>query len=340
MNENFQSDVDLQTKNSFAVPSHCKWFLSVTDKHQLVNALRFARDKALPLHVLGGGTNVLLAEYLDALVARIEITGKRFLSSRADSAMVEVSAGENWHQFVCWTLEQGWYGLENLALIPGTCGAAPIQNIGAYGVELSEFLHSVEIYDTLDQQFKILSAAECELEYRDSIFKKDLKNRAVVVSLRLNLNTKFKPDLSYPALSNYLDERNLPASSKNLFDAVVKIRQRKLPDPNQIPNAGSFFKNPVVDASVTRELASEYPDMPRYRLSEDEDKIPAAWLIDQAGFKGWQSKGVGVHTEQALVLVNPGRKGSTELMRLAEKIQIKIRDKFGIQLEFEPTIIS
>ena len=340
MTETFRPDYDLQSKNSLAVSSKCRWFVSVKDEQQLFSAVVFARENRLPLVVLGSGTNVVLADYLDALVAEIRIPGKYVISRDAESAMVEVGGGENWHQFVIWCLEQKLYGLENLALIPGTCGAAPIQNIGAYGVELSELLDSVEVFDIGEQKLKRFSRAECELSYRDSIFKNELQNRVVVVSIRLRLRCIQKSNLGYPALTDYLELNQLESTPNNVFDAVCAIRRSKLPDPDEIPNAGSFFKNPIIPQAHADRLRKQYSDMPGFPLVEGKEKIPAAWLIDKAGWKGSEHRGVGVHDKQALVLINPGRRNAKDILELADKISADVLTKFGVQLELEPRVID
>lgn len=340
MTESFLANFDLQAKNALAVPSSCRWFKLVTETSQLSEAVAFARDQALPLSVLGSGTNVVLGESINAVVLQIALKGRSVVHKDIRTVIIEAGAGEDWHELVSWSLEQSFYGLENLALIPGTCGAAPIQNIGAYGVELGDLLDSVEIFDLAEQKTKRLNADECELEYRDSIFKHDLDKRAIVISVRLRLNLQARPNLSYPALADYLKENEISPTPENVFEAVCAIRRSKLPDPVEIPNVGSFFKNPTLPFEDLSELLIHHPGMPYYELPNNQVKIPAAWFVDQAGFKGWQKNGVGIHDKQALVLVNPGKKSCTDVLNLAEQVSAKIYAIFGVELELEPRLIA
>ena len=344
MSLSFVPDFDLQSKNSLAVPSRCRWFASVSTPEHLSEASAFARQQGLPLVVIGSGTNVLMAEQIEAVIVQMSIMGKRIISRQnclqSATRQVEVSAGENWHRFVFWCLQQKLYGIENLALIPGTCGAAPIQNIGAYGTELDQFVDSVEVFDLDLQKFRRLSKKECEFGYRDSVFKRGLSERLIVVSLRLTLSVTPEVNLSYPALSDHMDSLDLEPTPEAVFEAVCAIRRTKLPDPKDIPNVGSFFKNPVIPVDQLNQLLANHPLMPNYAQKDHTAKIPAAWLIDQAGWKGHRDNGVGVHDKQALVLVNPGAKPIAEVLSMAIKIQHDVHAKFGIKLDFEPRQIS
>jgi UDP-N-acetylmuramate dehydrogenase len=332
----FQKNFDLQHKNSLAVPSRCSWFTEIHKESDLHEVASFADKEATPLVFLGSGTNVLLAEQLEAVVAQIKIPGKRILEVSGDTAGVEVSAGENWHQFTSWCLRQKLYGLENLALIPGTCGAAPIQNIGAYGVELSDFIEAVKVFDIDTRTFRSLTVPECELQYRDSVFKHALQGKVVIVSMCLTLKTSPTLNLGYPALAEYIESNELDETPENIFKAVCAIRTAKLPDPERIPNVGSFFKNPVVKSEAIITLQMKHPTMPSYPLSDGHCKIPAAWLIEKAGWKGVQKDGVGVHEKQALVLTNAGRAPVSRVLQLANQIQSDVRAMFNVELELEP----
>ena len=348
MTLSFQPNFDLRTKNSLSVPSICRWYAVISNRDQLPEAVKFSQEQGLPLVVLGSGTNVLLAERIEAIVIQISILGMHKVDPDLDAIIgsgnhaktVEVAAGENWHQFVRWSLDQQLYGLENLALIPGTCGAAPIQNIGAYGVEFDQFVESVEVFDLQQQSFRQLSKQACEFGYRDSIFKRGLVDKAVVVSFKLTLSNRPEVNLSYPVLVDYLASHGLEPSPENIFDAVCAIRSSKLPDPKKVPNVGSFFKNPLIDHHQRDQLLASYPDMPTFGQSNNMTKLPAAWLIDQAGWKGYLENGVGVHDKQALVLVNPGARPISEILDVAGRIQNDISAKFGIDLKFEPRQIS
>ncbi|MCL4145878.1 UNVERIFIED_CONTAM: hypothetical protein GTU68_001641, partial [Idotea baltica] len=278
----FQQNFDLQQKNSLAVPSRCSWFAEIHSESDLEQAAIFADNASMPLVALGSGTNVLLAENVEAVVAEIKTSGKSILETTGDVVQVEVSAGENWHQFTEWCLQHQLYGLENLALIPGTCGAAPIQNIGAYGVELSEFIESVKLFDIEKRAYRRLSAEECELQYRDSVFKHALLGKVVIVSVRLALSATPKPNMGYPALAEYLKSKGLEQSPENIYQAVCAIRTAKLPDPEEIPNVGSFFKNPIVEAELKSTILSAYPEMPSYGTA-DGSVQNRLLLIETAG---------------------------------------------------------
>jgi UDP-N-acetylmuramate dehydrogenase len=252
--------------------------------------------------------------------------------------LVQAQAGENWHHFVQWTLEQGWGGLENLSLIPGTVGAAPIQNIGAYGSELSQHFHSLHYFDFEDGEVHALSREECEFGYRDSVFKQRLRGRAVILDVTFALPCNWKPQLGYAELAKELSGIPHPTASE-ISAAVVAIRSRKLPDPAVIGNAGSFFKNPVVTASVHADLHQRYPELVSYTQTDGSYKLAAAWLIDQCGWKGKALGAAGVHDKQALVLINRGGATGAEILALAERIQSDVALRFGVSLESEPVVL-
>lgn len=329
--------VDLTSLNTLALPARSRYFARVEHSGQLPELLAFARERELPLLVLGGGSNLILNGDWSGLALHIAQRGKR-VSRIEGGALVSVAAGENWPELVRWCLEQGFYGLENLTLIPGTAGAAPIQNIGAYGVELADCLHSVRGWSLEEGRELELPAAACELAYRDSIFKNALRDRFIITEMTLKLRDVFTPVLSYPALASVFDGRAAP-DARALERAVRELRQSKLPDPAQLPNAGSFFKNPVIDTAHFARLRSAYPRMPSFPAPAGV-KVPAAWLVDQCGWKGERRGHVGVHALQALVLIHYGGGSADELLALAEAIARDVRARFEIALELEPRVYA
>lgn len=338
MNADIVENVDLQPFNTLALPARARYFIRIETHSQLKESVTWAQQRDLPLLVLGGGSNVVLRGDWPGLALQIALPGK-FIELFDDCAEVTVGAGENWHELVQWTLQQNLYGLENLTLIPGTVGAAPIQNIGAYGVELSEFLHAVRGY-SLDQQRSVeLSALDCRLGYRDSLFKHELRDRFIITSVVLRLRTEFIPVLSYPALREQLGGAEI-VYAQQVEQAVRAIRQSKLPDPAQLPNAGSFFKNPLITHHRLAELMQTHADIPHFPAPGGDVKVPAAWLVDRAGWKGRRSGHVGVHDQQALVMIHYGGGSGAELLAFAEQVRGSVLDQFGIELEREPSVFG
>jgi UDP-N-acetylmuramate dehydrogenase len=327
--------VDLQPCNTLALPAHARYYTRIEKLADVHAAIAWANIKKLPLLPLGSGSNIVLRGEWPGLVMQIDLVGKR-IERHADHAEVTIAAGENWHALVQWTLQQRAYGLENLTLIPGTVGAAPIQNIGAYGVELSHFLHAVRGVLISENRVVELSAAQCELDYRDSIFKHALKDNFIVTEIVLHLRNRFVAVADYPALREQLGDTDY-FDAKQIERAVRAIRQSKLPDPAQWPNAGSFFKNPVISVAQFEQLRSNDADLPHYAARAGV-KIPAAWLVDRCGWKGRRLGTVGVHTQQALVLIHYGGGDAAALLALAEMIQTDVHTRFGIVLEIEPTV--
>lgn len=333
-------DHNLQPLNTLAVPARAEYFCAAHSEAELLEALEWARQRKMSLQVLGGGSNLVLASQLPGLTLHMAIQGKVLLEETAESVLLKVSAGENWHQLVVWCLARGYYGLENLALIPGTVGAAPVQNIGAYGVEISRVVEAVETLGRSDGAPLLLSNRDCEFSYRDSVFKQRLRNQQVITSVVLRLSRQARPEISYPALRDALTDDITPQS---IFNTVCRIRREKLPDPACIPNCGSFFKNPIVPLPLHDALHKSYPDMPSYSADlasqpEPMRKLAAAWLIDRAGWKGREYNGVRVHDQQALVITNPNRLSAQVVMELAREIQNSVQDRFGVALELEPDI--
>lgn len=333
----YSADYPLRRHNTLALPAVAEFYGEAGNLDQLEAARRFAQERRLPLTVLGEGSNVVLGERIAGLVVRLVNADLKVKPLDGRRVRLTVGAGHNWHRLVEHSLQQGWFGLENLALIPGTAGAAPIQNIGAYGVELERFLHGVQALEVATGERVRFSAAECQLAYRDSIFKGRYRDRFIIHAVELELSTVAAPVLGYPAVREHL-EQNLTREPepRDVFEAVCRIRREKLPDPAVTPNAGSFFKNPIVTADTARQLLRRYPDMATFPVSEDRTKLAAAWLIDRAGWKGVLEGEVGVHDRQALVLFNRGAAGAGELLALARKVAASVRERFGVELEMEP----
>jgi UDP-N-acetylmuramate dehydrogenase len=283
---------------------------------------------------LGGGSNVLCADVIDGLVVQPAMKGVEIVSESSDSVVVKVAAGEVWHGLVEWTLAKGMYGLENLALIPGCVGAAPIQNIGAYGVEVCDFLVELEALSLDSKDIQVFSKADCQFGYRDSIFKGELKNKTVITEVCFRLQkSNYNLQTSYGAIEQQLAEQNHHLlTPKDVANAVIAIRTRKLPDPKKLGNAGSFFKNPIVEDKTFWKLKESHPEIPHFKLANHSYKIPAAWLIEQVGLKGTREGDVGTHENHALVLVNYGNASGQEITDFSKKIQTEVQKHFGITL--------
>ncbi|WP_210396337.1 UDP-N-acetylmuramate dehydrogenase [Motiliproteus sediminis] len=321
--------------NTLRLPSRCAALFEVGSRAQLVDALAAARPFGAPL-ILGGGSNIVLRGDYPGATVRIITRGIAAQSQDDDWVLVTAEAGEPWHPFVDHCVSQGWYGLENLALIPGTVGAAPIQNIGAYGVEVKDYIDAVEVLDRANGRCYWIDNADCDFSYRDSVFKRGLRDAVVVLAVRFRLRRVAALELGYQGIRDALRQLEQP-TARDLFDAVVALRQAKLPDPDQIPNAGSFFKNPVVDLVIYQQLRAQYPQLVAYPDGAGM-KLAAGWLIDHAGWKGYVEGAVGVHDRQALVLVHRGGGTGEQLLQLAARIQRDIRQRFGVELEIEPRI--
>lgn len=329
--------------NTLALESTAAALVRAESESTIADALAWARARELAVIPLGEGSNIVLAGDLDAMVLQVATRGIEEVARSAEQVTLNVAAGEPWHAFVEWTLSQGFFGLENLALIPGTVGAAPIQNIGAYGVELSEFVQRVRCLHIEEGDSLTLKNAECAFGYRDSVFKHALRDKVVVTSVELALPLQPEVNTSYPALAAALaeppsdDAASDSATPVQVFDAVVALRRSKLPDPAVEPNAGSFFKNPVLSAAQYQQLRMQH-EPPAYPQPNGEFKIPAAWLIEHCGWKGKRRQEQGVHPEHALVLVNYGNPSGEALLGMAADIQQGVKDTFGVVLEIEPRV--
>lgn len=328
----------LREFNTFGFDVSAEYLVCLDQVADIPELLEKAKHQSLPWRVIGGGSNLVLTDHLGGYTALMRIMGCRRYSETSTDIYVEAMAGENWHQFVAWCLEQGIGGLENLALIPGTVGAAPIQNIGAYGLELSQVMDSLEAFDTQKNEWVRLSGSDCRFSYRHSIFKEE-PQRWIVTSVRFKLPKNWQANLSYAELAKvFAGKESSTISPKAIFDKVCEIRQAKLPDPKVLGNSGSFFHNPIVTADQYKALKERFAGLVAYP-SGDNWKLAAGWLIDQCGFKGFKTGHVGVYEKQALVLVHHGGGTGQELLRLAQEIQGKVSHTFGVQLSIEPVIL-
>lgn len=336
----WQADADLSALTTFGVPARAQWLCTIDQEDQLPVALQQVDRGDLPVTVLGGGSNVLLLADVPGLVLHMRLMGIRHQPDPDDSTAVLVTAGagENWHQLVEYCLHKGWHGLENLALIPGSVGASPVQNIGAYGVELADVLVSVRYFDTQSVQVRTLDRDGCQFGYRDSIFKQSLRHQAIILSVTLRLSREPRTVVTYPALLQHPDV-SADMSPQQLFDLVCDIRRSKLPDPAVLGNAGSFFRNPIIGAQTYATLQSRWPDMPAFTTATTDVKVPAAWLIDRAGWKGVRRGAVGVHDKQALVLVNHGGGTGEQILALAREIVASVEQTFGVRLQAEVCLV-
>lgn len=335
-------NVDLKPYNTLGVAAKAATFMEIRDEAELTQLAesRFFRERS-PI-VLGGGSNVLLKRDPAQPVLKISIPGISVISETEYSVMVEAGAGVNWHELVTRAVEEGYGGIENLALIPGTVGAAPIQNIGAYGVELADLFHSLTTFIIKEGAFKTFYSDDCRFGYRDSIFKRDLKGEAIITRVALKLQkAPHRLITGYYALSNRLEELGIDQPGiSDIYEAVVAIRRSKLPDPASIGNAGSFFKNPVIPESEFKPLENRFPDVPSFPAGEGMVKVPAGWLIEQAGWKGKRVGNVGTYMNQALVIVNHGGATGAEIYEHAMRIQKSVKETFGIMLVPEVNILE
>lgn len=328
----------LKSYNSFGVAARAAHFAEARDEAEVREALALAARNGWALRPIGGGSNLLLTGDQDALVLRMALMGKRVLSDDGETVVVEAEAGEPWHPFVLWTLEQGLGGLENLSLIPGTVGAAPMQNIGAYGVEIKDVFAGLTALERQSGELRDFSLADCAFGYRDSLFKRQA-GRWLILRVRFRLSRHAELRLDYGPLRQQLAAQGCEApTARDVSRAVCAIRSEKLPDPAVLGNAGSFFKNPLVPADHAARLREQYPGLVAYPAGEGRVKLAAGWLIEQAGWKGYRDGDAGVHDKQALVLVNHGRATGAELLALARRIQADIAARFGVELEIEPNV--
>lgn len=338
---NIIKDVDLTPYNTFGVKAHAQYFVALKAEDDLLHLINDSFYNSLNKLYLGSGSNILFVNDFKGLVLRNEIKGITLINETAVEVIVKVGSGEIWSDFVPFSLNQGWYGLENLSLIPGTVGAAPVQNIGAYGVEVKDFIEKVEYFDFQEGMVKTISAKDCLFSYRSSIFKQNsAAQQWLITGVYFRLTKTPKVNVSYNALASALNKLNLVnPTPQEIARVVIDIRNSKLPNPKIIGNAGSFFKNPVISQRQFEKLIKKYPKIVTFPAGDNEVKVAAGWLIDHCGFKGLRDGACGVHKDQALVLVNWGGATGYEILKLSEKISEKISEKFQIVLEPEVTII-
>lgn len=334
ISENFS----LKEFNTFGINSICKRYIEIDSEKDIVDYFT-TKDSSNKFLILSGGSNVLLPDFYDGDVLHMQLKGIEEEKISDTTSIFNVSAGENWHSFVKKTVEDGFIGLENLALIPGNVGTAPIQNIGAYGVEQDEHFESLEGFNISTKKFETYKNEECEFGYRNSIFKNELKGKFIITSVKYKLSKNNEHNLYYRELNNFLSDNNLKINSKNIFESVVRIRQRKLPDPKLLGNSGSFFKNPIVPKSIFFKLKEEYDDLKGFEQNDGNIKISAGWLIEKAGLKGYRVGDAGVYDKHALILVNYGNANSKELINLSKHIISEVDSIFGIRLVPEVNII-
>jgi UDP-N-acetylmuramate dehydrogenase len=335
-----EHDFSLRRHNTFGIDAKAHAYLKVNSPDLLQQVHALQPLAGLPRLVLGGGSNLLLTRDFPGLVLHICMNGSEIIGEDSVATYVRAAAGENWHQFVRWTIAQGLGGLENLSLIPGSVGAAPIQNIGAYGAEVKDCFHQLTAFDLEQGRSFTLDRAACEFGYRDSVFKHRLRERAVILDVTFALPKRWKPNLQYADVAQEIAARGIAApTAHQVSDAVIAIRTRKLPDPAVIGNAGSFFKNPVVSVQQRDGLSARYPQLVSYAQADGSFKLAAGWLIDQCGWKGRSLGSAGVYEKQALVLVNRGGATGRDVAELAAAIQVDVQVRFGVMLEPEPIFV-
>jgi UDP-N-acetylmuramate dehydrogenase len=337
-----QQKVDLQPYNTFGIKALAKYFTSVHSVEEAKELFKSDLFKNEKHFFIGGGSNILLTKDFEGLIIKVDIKGIETVHEDDATISLKVGAGENWHAFVCYCVDHNYGGAENLSLIPGTVGAAPMQNIGAYGVEIKKIIESVEGLEIASGKVQLFTNETCHFGYRESVFKQALKDKYLISSVTLTLTKKDHAyNVSYGAIEEVLKQKNIQQLSvKDISDAVIHIRKTKLPDPTRIGNAGSFFKNPSIQADLLDLIKKEYPSIPSYATDTALVKIPAGWLIEQCGWKGKTFDNIGVHKDQALVLVNYGGGEGENIWRLAMKIQESVKEKFNITLQPEVNILA
>ena len=334
-----QNNFSLKKHNTFGIEAKAKEFVAVHSVDELKTVL--IENKSKPKFILGGGSNMLLTKDIDALVIHIDLKGKKVIKEDEDFVWVESQAGENWHEFVLWTIDQNLGGLENMSLIPGNVGTTPVQNIGAYGTEIKDTFVSCDAMKIETQKMKTFTKEDCHFGYRESVFKHEVKDLYIITSVIFKLTRRnHKINTSYGDITKELEKQNvITPTLKDVSNAVIAIRQSKLPDPKELGNSGSFFKNPIILKSEYEKIHALHPEMPHYVISETQVKVPAGWLIERAGFKGKRFGDAGIHKNQALVLVNYGNATGQEILNVSKDIQATVLREFGIAIEAEVNVI-
>ena len=336
---NILHNYSLKNHNTFGIDvkaKHFSKFNSVLELKKILNTHLYQEEK---FFILGSGSNILLTQDFDGFILHNTIEGICIIKDNENDILVEVGGGVVWHDFVMWSVSKELSGIENLALIPGTVGASPVQNIGAYGMEVKDSITKVYTLEIKNKEVKIFSNKDCKFSYRNSSFKKEEEKKFIITKVEFRLSKHPLNKITYGAIEEELKNLQLEANPATIAEAVINIRSRKLPDPKELGNSGSFFKNPVIETTKFEELTKEFPDMVGYTISSSQTKIAAGWLIDNAGLKGYRKADAGVHKNQALVLVNYGNASGTEIINLATKIQQKVKEKYGISIEPEVSIL-
>lgn len=336
---NIQHNFSLKKYNTFGIEAHAKEFVAVHSVEELKQVL--LENASKKKFILGGGSNMLLTQDIEALVIHIDLKGKKVIKEDENYVWIEGQAGENWHEFVLWNISQNFGGLENMSLIPGNVGTTPVQNIGAYGAEIKDTFVSCEAVNIATQEIKTFTIEECKFGYRESIFKQEAKDQYIITSVVFKLTKNdHKINTGYGDIQKELESKGISQPTiKDVSNAVIAIRQSKLPDPKELGNSGSFFKNPIVSRELFNQAKVSHPEMKHYDVSETQVKVPAGWLIEQAGLKGYRDGDAGVHARQALVLVNYGNATGQDILNLSKLVQKTVFDKYGIAIEAEVNVI-
>ena len=333
-----EANFQLGSLNTLRLECIAERYTLVSTTEELQEAVREARVCSSSINLLGAGSNLILNRYLPGMTIHMGLLGREILEDSADDLVVRLQAGEDWHETVLWTNAEGYFGLENLALIPGSVGAAPVQNIGAYGVEVAQLIERVHVVDSRSGDIWSLTAAECCFSYRNSVFKTSEGKHLIISAVDLRLSKRPVVNTSYPALREAVPD-NCETPS-DVLEAVIAVRQSKLPDPSLEPNVGSFFKNPIVDRVTAEHLQGEYPDMPQYPVDANTVKLSAAWMIDQLGWRGVQEFGVSVSEKHALVIINKSARYASEVIEFTYKISSAVFQEYGVSLDREPELIG
>lgn len=337
---NFKKNIYLRKLNTFGINVKCKLYCKIESKEEVIHLINSKEYKNNPRLILGGGSNVLFLKDYKGLIIQNSIKGIEIIKEDHESTILRVGAGENWHQFVLWSIKNNLSGLENMSLIPGNVGASPMQNIGAYGSEVKDFIVSVEGIDLKKGKSFFLRNNDCKFGYRDSIFKNNLKEKVIITHVNFELSKTPIKNTKYGEIEEEIMNMKVPISTESISKAVINIRTRKLPDPEIIGNIGSFFKNPIISTSDFLKKKKQFTEIVGYKISETETKIAAGWLIEQCGWKGYRKGDAGVHKNQALVLVNHGNATGKEILSLSEEIQKSVKNKFNIDIHPEVNIID
>lgn len=334
---NIQLNISLKAYNTFGIDVTAHQFAEINSLSELKEIVNTTSD----FFILGGGSNLLLTKDIEKLVVHLNLKGRKVIKETDKDILIEVAAGENWHSFVLWCISLNYGGLENLSLIPGNVGTAPIQNIGAYGVEQKDTMYELKALEIATNRLKTFKNEDCNFGYRNSVFKNDLKGKYIITSVIFKLTKKnHHLNTSYGAIQSELEKNEISSPTiKDVSNAVIAIRQSKLPNPNEIGNSGSFFKNPVISIADFEHLLGKHPEVPHYKISTKEVKVPAGWLVEECGFKGKRYGDAGIHKKQALVIVNYGNATGKEIFELSRRIQKTVLEKFGIALVAEVNVI-